>query len=216
MERLIKTYFGNDIKKEQIQIMKDIAKNVYPKEIYDGYFKRIKTPKDLIHLHDDIPLEDQVFVLGEDWFICYAFSNDMIKILEWIAVDNHDTKFTQSIEMMKAFKMILLENDDQKFNAFMRHNTSYQIYSRLKNHKLLHEINHGLFIDEVAPVRINRIKLKLSMLSDSGDEVLNSGRVVSEEHLKYFLHEITFSVTDKFVERYAKSKKRTKEDTWKI
>ena len=206
----IRIYRGNKISEDLIQELKNIAQKRYSKDIYEEYFWGIKTIKDLCDLHST-KMNEETLVLGTDWFLCYKDSKFEIQFLEWVSLDN-DNKIKQTIEMMEFFKHMIINNKDKFFYASMRHNTSYKIYSILKQKGFFKQYKNEVIIDFVAPYQIQNIIQKYKEEYNSLDEFLASNeRNMYDEYLKYVLHNVEFSITEKFVDKYDKNKKRLRD-----
>lgn len=64
--------------------------------------ERIKTLKLLCKVHETTPKKEHI-ILGEDWYIIYTeLSEDEIEIKDWVAINNVENKFMQTIEMFNT------------------------------------------------------------------------------------------------------------------
>ncbi len=206
--RSVKVYKGKEIDNEKIAKIKKIAKARYAKEIYDTTFLSIDSIENFAYYLHDIPVEDEILVLGEDWFLCFTVSDNIVEFLEWVAVDNKSTKLAQSIEMMNVLKRILFECRNKEFHAAMRNDTSYQLYSKMLQRGYFKETSCTFDIDYCngfAPEQVRNIYYNYPNIND----FLNSDESKSHsEYLKYILHCLTFYVTDKFIDKYFKLTKK--------
>lgn len=201
--RTVEIYIGKEIDKEKITRIKQIAASRYASPIYKSYFSNIN---DLDDLHD-IDINDEILILGKDWFLCCTVSRNTVAILEWIAIDDKKTKIIQSIEMMKVFKELMLQYKDKLFTAHMRHNTSYQFYLRMLEKGYFNECLHIIEIDACYGFEIERLKY-LEYDYNRSEDFLNIPEFKEHpEYLTYVLHCLAFCVTDEFVNKYEKSKK---------
>lgn len=201
--RNIEIYKGKEINEEKITKIKQIAANNYDIPIYLVSYHYIANIEQLAFLHG-IDANDEILILGEDWFLCYAVSDKGVEFLEWVANDDTSSKFVQSIEMMNTFNSILFNNRNKIFIADMRHDTSYQFYSKMMSKGYFEELIHILDIydcDGFEPETIKNLECNDSSIREflNGDEVLNH-----PEYLHYILHSIYFQVTDTFSKRYSK------------
>ena len=202
----IRIYKGNEISENLIQELKNIAQKKYSKDIYEEYFWGIKTIKDLCNLHST-KMNEEILVLGTDWFLCYKDSKFEIQFLEWVSLDNSN-KIKQTIEMMEFFKHMIINNKDKFFYASMRHDTSYKIYLILKHKGYFKQYKNEVIIDFVTPYQIQKIIERYKDQYESLDEFLaNNETNIYDEYLKYFLHNVEFSITEKFIDKFGKKLK---------
>lgn len=208
--RKIEIYNGKEIDKEKINKIKQIAADSYAIPIYESSYHNINNIDQLAILHD-VYVEDEILILGEDWFLCYYVSENEVAFLEWVAISNVSSKFVQSIEMMNVFNSILFKHKNKRFIAEMRHDTSYQIYSKMLQRGYFEEENHTLDIyncDGLEPIAIKILEYSCKNLEYDDShikEFLKSTETLKHpEYLNYILHCISFQVTDAFSKRYAK------------
>lgn len=199
MSRTIKVYIGYEISEDVIARLKHIAKSRYDKRIYDDYYSTIENIQELSFNHDLSP-EREIIILGEDWFINYTISDSIVTFLEWVAIDNQDTKLKQTYEMMQSLKAILINNQDKQFTSDMRHDTSYQFYLKLKQRGFIKEDLHGIEYDICsAPEGVKYIDINYNTI----EEFFESEEAKQHpEYYKFILHHLAFTVTDKFVKKY--------------
>lgn len=201
--RKVEILKGSEITKEKIVRLKKIAKRRYSKYVYESTFWDVKTVDDLAEVHG-IDIDNEILILGSDWFLCYWFSEDTVEFLEWVSLDIPGTKVRQSLEMMKELKNILLENKDKRFVASMRHNGSYPFYLTMLKRGFFEEQSHIVDIDTcngLAPKKLrnldrNYLDLKEYLESDDANR--------NPELLTYVMHDLIFNVSDTFVEQYKK------------
>lgn len=203
----MEVYSGNEIDKEKIQRIKEIAQHRYAKPFYLSSYYNINNVDELAAFHG-IDVEDENLILGEDWFLLYENNKEFVKFLEWVALENNEKNIHQAIQMLNVFKTILIENKEKLFYANMRHDTSYMFYKSMLDKKYFEEFFHMIGVDSClgyAPKELN--DLNIDMFSFDG--VLNNEIIKNNpEYLKYIFHFIGFSVTDKFIERDKKLSKR--------
>ena len=200
---------GYDITEEHINKLKVIAKSRYSEEIYNEYFSNIKNVKDLTILHFGINtylsieeyIKEEILVLSDTWFMCYKIDDYYIDILEWVSSRTKNIK--QSIEMMTILKEILLTNKDKLIIGLLRHDTSYALYTKLKNRKYFKEYSNDAIIDCAAPEYLKREIDSLNY--DTINDFINSNDFEDyESYSNYILHDISFGINKSFVKKYNK------------
>lgn len=205
MKRNIGIYKGNEIDEEKLSKLKRIAASRYEKSIYDYYYSCIENVDELAYFHN-ISVNDEILILGEDWFLCYKISDSIVTFLEWVAIDNKESRMKQVIEMMNAFKNILIQNKDKQFVSYMRHDSSYKFYYAMIQRKYFKECMHLTeiaYCHETIPKEVKYLEDNYLCLED----FLNSNEALEHpEYLKYILHYLAFFVTDKFIDKYAKKR----------
>lgn len=132
MNRKVKLYSYSELDIENISKVLVIKKFVMPLESYNKYYSSIDSVLKFIQLYYDNP-EDISLVIGEDWFLLYAFDGDNVWILDWASINNKETKVSQSLEMYSFFKILFKEFYDKQFCACMKEETSYPFYLKLLN-----------------------------------------------------------------------------------
>ena len=199
--RNINTYKGKEIDTAIINRIKEITASRCSKPIYDSGFGNIENVEQLAYIHE-INVEEEILVLGEDWFLCYTVEEDLVTILEWVALDTRSSSISQFIEMNTAFKHILLEYKYKSFFAAMRHGTSYQFYLQMLKKGYLDQLYHAYDVDicyGFAPEAIRFLDNDFATI----DKFLSSEEVKSHpEYLSYIINWTIFDVTEKFVENY--------------
>lgn len=201
--RNIQLYKGTEIDDDKISKLRQITKERYSQPIYDSTYWSIDNVEQLAFIYD-INVEDIILVLGEDWFLCYTVSEDIVTILEWVALDIKDFKFIQTIEMMNVFRRVLLKYKDKQFNAGMRYDTSYQFYSKMLQKGYFKECSHTFSVDYCngfAPEIVRNIYENYPCV---GDFIDSNDAKNNPEYLTYVLHCLTFYVTDEFANKNAK------------
>lgn len=209
MVRIVEVFKGKEIDEEKIAKLKVIAASRYAKQIYDSSYWSVENVDTLAYMYD-MDVNDITLILGEDWFLCYVILGNVVTFLEWVAVDNKNCKFVQSIEMMTALKKILIQNKEKIFKASMRHDSSYQFYSKMMQRGYFEEECHTFDIDNCAgfaPERLKYIEDDYSSL----EAFVNSFEASSHpDYLKYILHDVEFMVTDKLLTKCSKLEKKLK------
>lgn len=205
--RRIDVFKGIEISNEIITKIKEITRIRCTKPVYNSNSWSLESVYYLAELHG-ISVEDEILILGEDWFLCYRISENIVEFLEWIAENKPGTKFIQSIEMMKSLQHIFLQHKEKIFTTAMRHNGSYPFYLKMLQRGYFKEISHTIDIDicnGFAPERLKYLEEEYSSL----DNFLNSEEANNNpEYLTYILHCLEFNVTDAYVERCMKLSKK--------
>lgn len=198
--RRVNIFKGKEISDYIIARLKKITRTRYDASVYNSNFWNLESVEILAELHG-INVEEEILILGEDWFLCYRVSGSIVEFLEWVALNEPGTKFIQSIEMMKSLQQIFIQHNDKKFTAAMRHNGSYPFYLKMIQRGYFEELAHTIDIDicnGFAPERLKYLEEEYSSL----EEFLNSKEANNNpEYLTYILHCLDFNVTDTFVER---------------
>lgn len=194
MEREVRFYKGSEIDTKVIQRIKQIALKGYGKLIYERGFAMIDDVSQLSSKHD-VDTEDEIVVLGEDWFLCYQIADDMVAFLDWASTDFNGSKFEQTIEMMKTFRIIFLQNTKKRFTAHMRHNTSWQFYYTLLKKGFVNEVENYLYVD-TSLINSDNFPHLIEELLDKNEALKHP------EYWQYCFHDITFTITDEFVKKY--------------
>lgn len=205
--RKVDIFKGKEISNEIITRPKEITRIRCVEPVYNSNSWSLESVYNLAELHG-INVEDEILVLGKDWFLCYRISENTVEFLEWIAQNEPETKFIQSIEMMKSLQKIFLQHKDKKFTTAMRHNGSYPFYLKMLQRGYFKELSHTIDIDicnGFAPERLKYLEEEYSSL----ENFLNSEEAKNNpEYLTYILHCLDFNVTDTFVKRCMKLAKK--------
>lgn len=202
MEREVNVYKGKEIDNDKIALIKKIAATRYAAPIYDSRYWSLEDVRNLAFIHD-IDVQDEILVLGNDWFLCYCIKDNIVEFLEWIAIDDDSNKLKQTGEMLHFLKNLLLENEDKRFFADMRHDTSYQFYLLMKEKGYINEVFHDVSIDYCggfAPEELKYLDNIESYLESPASEM-------QSEYLKYICHYSEFLVTEKFTTFYKRLRK---------
>lgn len=200
MERCVKVFKACEVTKKQLKKIKKIAASRYNNEIYHTYFRWMDTDTFKAGVRENVDV-----ALGEDWFLFYLVHDYRVEFCEWVASDNKKDKMRQVLEMLSTFRKILIENKDKNFSGGCRHDTSYPFYQKLLEKGYIKQRSNIIDIDYcTAPLLVQHI-------ADS-PRVLRDFLAVKEvrenpDYLKYFLHFVDFTVTDKFVSKYSKHQK---------
>ena len=211
--RNIETYRGKKIGKKQLKKIKKIAVLSLKGSKLQKKYKRIYKLEDIQErmFFNDF---DEYLVLGNDWFLTYNIEDNLVRISNWMAVDDKNTKLTQSIEMLNTIKELLINNKDKKFVANFRHNTSYPLYKKMLDKDYFKENFHH--IDKVSCPASVELRLKfLEMYSPCNYEIFlkylkSEAAIKNPDDLEYIIHCIVFKVTNEFIEKYdTKEKKYT-------
>lgn len=169
--------------------------------------EKIKNLKELCKFHETTPEHEHV-ILGEDWYIVYTEINEEeIEIKDWVAINNIENKFAQTMEMFNALKKILLEYQNYNINSILRHSTSYPFYKKLLNEGYIEEIIDIVDFDDCSP-ELEEIKQKILTEYDSIEDYLNDANREKYPDLSvddYIYHEVSFNITKAFKDRYKKS-----------
>ena len=167
----------------------------------------IETLRDLCRLHGTFPTEENV-IIGQDWYIIYSRlyeDSSEIEINEWVAINQVENKFMQTIEMICAMKKILLECDDITIFATMRHSTSYKFYRSLLTRGYFEEILNRAVIDDELPEYLEPIKEELKNKYETSENFLknlDSENLTDTRFEDIIHHLVMFKTTDKFIKRY--------------
>lgn len=200
MERSVKTYKSQEIDEEKLMRIKKIAASRCSEEIYNTYYKQIN----LTELQK--ALQKNGFIsLGEDWFLFYEIYDEEVIFGGWVATDNKKNKIKQVSEMLNTFKTIFIKYKDKTFYASCRHDSSYRFYETMLQKGYLKHYYDIIEMDvDIAPPAIQPLNDFPPMLQ----HFLHIKEVrENPEYLKYFLHDLEFTVTDKFIDKYSKKPK---------
>lgn len=194
-------YTSDEISDKVIEKMKKIAKQRYDEIIYENYFENVKTLYSLCCLHDT-SCDEEYLIMGDDWFISYADRRGNIEITEWVAIDNKRHKMAQSKEMFMAIKDILLLSKGKRISAYMRRDSSYQIYLTYLNKGYFQELKNNIILDFCRPPEM-KIEFENGKNSSESYEAYFQKRPASK-YDKFVLHNVTFELTKNFTDRYKK------------
>lgn len=122
--RKVNIFRGKEINDDIILRIKEIARIRYAEPVYNSSFWSLESIDNLAELHS-INIEEEILILGEDWFLCYRVFENTVEFLEWVALNEPGAKFIQSIEMMKSLQQVFIQHNSKKFTTAMRHNGSY-------------------------------------------------------------------------------------------
>ena len=123
-----------------------------------------------------------------------------LKIFEWVS--NSDICISSKIEMMRYIFNLLINYKDKKIHSSLRHDTSYNIYTKLYNRGYIDTYKDKLFIDIVTPKNIKEDILLLKNKYNSLENTLENN--IYNEYYKYILHDIEFKINDNFINTYQK------------
>lgn len=152
-------------------------------------------------------VENIHLLLAQDWYITYIVTNDTIEILEWVSIIPKGDILKQSLEMLRYIVKILLESKNNKVTAVMRHSTSYKFYCLAKKIGYIEEIKDNLGIEDTIPTCVIA---ESNQPLPKDDELLEFLKDENrpKEYDEYIHHDITFSLTKKFYNRYSKYNKK--------
>lgn len=205
--RRVNIFKGKEINNDVIARLKEITRIRYPEPVYNSCFWSLESVDNLAELHG-VNVEEEVLILGEDWFLCYGVFGNIVEFLEWVALNEPGTKFIQSIEMMKSLQQIFIQYSDKKFTTAMRHNGSYPFYQKMLQRGYFKEHSHTIDIDlcnGFAPEQLKYLDEEYLSLG----EFLNSEEAKrNPEYMTYILHYLDFSVTNTFIEHCNKLTKK--------
>ena len=120
-----------------------------------------------------------------------------LKIFEWINICISD-----KIDMMKYILDLLFNYKNKMIQSSLRHDTSYNIYTKLYNRGYIDTYKDKLFIDIVAPKNIKEDILLLKNKYNSLENTLENN--IYNEYYKYILHDIEFKINENFINTYQK------------
>lgn len=206
MQRRIVDYYNNsNISNEVLDRMKNIALLRCDKNDDSDIICNIVQSLDSV-CYGIYDTELVNIVLGEDWFLVYVSDCDEVIFEAWVARNDIDNKFLQSVEMFREFKKILLDNSDKIFFASMKKTTSYSFYEKLLKMDYVEEFDEMVTFAFYTPPEIIE---DISMKCGSIDCYLNSGCTdvdcdFNENAMGYLFCDIEFGVTEKFVKKYKK------------
>lgn len=208
--RKIEIFQGKEITEAKINKIKQILfSRMSSYKFYKSSWQSIETVEEMA-ADDEIKLEDEYLILGKDWFLCYTFDNNYFYFLEWGAIDNKSEKFIQSIEMLNNLKKLILEHRNKQFIADMRHNTSFQFYSKMKDNGYFKEIAHTIYSEPCNFVT----KMKLKYLEErygSLEKLLDNDNISKySKCLSDIWHYIIFETTSVFAKTASKENKSYK------
>ena len=199
-------YTGYEITKEVINKVNLIALKRYHESYYSFLRLKYKNLDELCYCNCSKPEETNV-VLGEDWYIIYTKSKNLIEINEWVDIEAVPNKLKQTMEMLNALKKILLSSEDKKILATMKHNTSYKFYQSLITRGLLQEYEDIVGTETDMPHKIKKLHIRLEREYGFVEDFLNDpNRNKEQEEIleDYIYHDILFGITDEFKKRYKK------------
>lgn len=205
----INHYIGNQITEELINQKNLIAMRRYSEGYYSFLFDGINTIYDICFWTNCNP-EDLNLILGKDWYIMYVVRPDEIEITEWISLPREKEIMSQTQEMLKSMISILLLSEGKELFASMRHHTSYKFYEKLKKLGFVEELFIHSKMEEDIPIELERIVHLLSEKYKNLDEYFaDENREHFPEYSEYVYHDIRFTITDKFIQRYKKDSNKS-------
>ena len=96
----------------------------------------------------------------------------------------------------------------KSFKSDMRHDSSYQFYSRMLQIGYFEEKSHMIDINNCAGFSHERLKYIEDDYSSLEIFLNSTESMKSPEYLKYILHNLEFYVTDKWLDKCAKLEKK--------
>lgn len=146
-------------------------------------------------------------VLGQDWYLTYIDRKDNLEIMEWVSLENTKDKLKQTLEMMKHLIKVLLLAKERKITALMRHSTSYNFYQLLIKNGYIKEEYNNPGMDTSIPEDI-QFELDIAIEDNINIKYYLENSDRNEEYDEYFYHDISFTLTKKFLNRYDKPIKK--------
>ena len=73
MKRVIEVFKGREISNEKIAKLRKITATRYAGPIYDSSYWSLENVDFLAFIHD-VNVDDEIIILGEDWFLCRAYA----------------------------------------------------------------------------------------------------------------------------------------------
>jgi hypothetical protein len=205
----IKHYKGIEITKELVSSKNLIAMRRYSEGYYSFLFEGIDTIDDICYWCDCNP-EDLNLILGKDWYIMYVTRPNEIEITEWISTPREKNILEQTNEMLTSMISILLLSEGKEIFASMRHHTSYKFYEKLKRLGYVEELFIHSKMEMDIPLELDKIVHVLAEKYDSLDEYFaDELREHFPEYGEYIYHDVRFSITDKFIQRYKKESNKS-------
>lgn len=201
-------YKGTEVTEDIISKIKSICEQRYSPLVYKEYFENLTTMQDLCEMHDT-NLEEEIILLGEDWFITYAQKYVELEVLEWVALDNVENKMAQIQEMLKALKYILYLSRKTCLAAYLRHDTSYKFYQLGIKRGIIKPAIDEAFVDYYHPEEMDIIVDEVgAKYKDLETFLASPERDAYPEYEQYILHRVVFTPTNKFVKQYKKNEKK--------
>ena len=206
LKRIIKHFEGEEINKRIIRKLRRIVMSRGEECSYSILYDDCEfSIKDLSHW-DRAMVEQEHLILGADWFIMYVKRKREIEITDWVCVPNVKDKLVQTKEMLHAMKNIFLESRDFTMRASMKFDTSYQFFRSLLKHGYVEEYSNYVDTFNDSPSKLQEWVDNIVCFAQPFSEQLESNELKKNpEYKKYLYHDVVFGVTDKFIERYAKS-----------
>lgn len=201
MGREILYYSGRNIDKKVIDKIKYIANKGYNNYIYQAYFSRLKSVKDLCNLHDT-SLGKERLILGKDWFLLYSLDDDYLRMLEWVKDKESKESWEQTREIISELKKLLLKSKNRTIIGDLREDTSYNIYLSAIKRGYIEEKSNRMFLDFCMPKRMSLL-LKKSQFNKNVEQFINSGDAKKyEQYHDFVLHRVLFCMSEKFFRLY--------------
>lgn len=203
MRREVKYYKGTEITEEIIKKMRKISIQVYDQKTYNSLYEGMDNIRAICYQHGTLPSNEFV-ILGQDFFITYAITEDVIEIFEWVALNKVENRFIQTIEMFNELKKILLSNKERKISTYLKHQTSYPFYELFQEKGYFKEIYDYPQIEyDILSSTRNIVKEIVAKYGSLYNYLKSKSNEYSplEEHI---YHEIMFEINDKFIKKYSK------------
>ena len=203
-----KQYQGTEVTEDIINKIKSICAQRYSPLVYREYFENLTTMQDLCEMHDTNP-EEEIILLGEDWFITYAQKYVELEVLEWVALDNVENKMAQIQEMLKALKYILYLSRTTCLAAYLRHDTSYKFYQLGIKKGIIKPAIDEPFVDYYHPEEMDLIVDEVgAKYKDLETFLASPEKDAYPEYEQYILHRVVFTPTPKYIKQYKKNEKK--------
>ncbi len=207
MRRKVEHYNGKTISRKVLNRINLIDLKIIQEGITQFEMAKLKSVKALCKEHDTTKEQEHI-IIGEDWYIIYTeISEEEIEIKDWMAIHNVENKLTQTMEMYSALKNILLEHKDCYIEGMLRHSTSYPFYQKILDNGYIEEICDVVAIYEDTE-EIEQIKQQIFSQYDSYEEYLQDESRNKYESVSlddYIYHEVSFTVTNAFINKYKHS-----------
>ncbi|MGN1371039.1 MAG: hypothetical protein ACI4XM_01995 [Candidatus Coprovivens sp.] len=169
-------------------------------------YSDIDTLEELCEVYECNPDEFHI-ILGADWYLTYITRPEKTEIIEWVSLENRKDKIHQTLEMMKYLIQVLLLSKEKKVTSTMRHSTSYKFYQLLIKNGYIKEQYNNPGMDTSIPDDIQS-ELDIAIEDNINIKYYLDNPNRNTEYDEYFYHDISFTLTNKFLTRYDKTIKK--------